>query len=92
MPYLLSFLVACLAAGITLGALVAIGATNGYENLLIIALLTLTVSWTTAFVMTRRLGKAIVASAAWTLLVVGGGFALIYALFASVCGLDPSAC
>jgi hypothetical protein len=92
MPYILSFLVACLAAAITLGALVAIGATNGYENLLIIALITLNVGSTTAFVMTRRLRKAILASAVWTLLGVGGGFALVYALFASMCGLDPSAC
>ena len=92
MPYILSFLVAVLTAGITWGAVLAIGGTDAYEKLVIVAVSTLICSTATAFVMTWRLGRAVVASALWTLIIVGGGFALIYALLGAVCGYDRSAC
>jgi hypothetical protein len=92
MAYVFSFVVAAGTAAATLTALVATGETSGYENVVIVTLVTLVFAFATAFGMTRRARAAVIASALFTVIVVAGGFGLLYALFASLCGSDPSAC
>lgn len=73
-------------------ALVALGGTNGYENLVIVSVLTLLTTFATAYGMSRRADIAVLLSALCTLITVGGGFALLYSLFSSLRGSNPSAC
>jgi hypothetical protein len=73
-------------------ALVALGGTNGYENLVIVSVLTLLTTFATACGMSRRADIAVLLSALCTLITVGGCFALLYALFSSLCGSNTSAC
>jgi hypothetical protein len=93
MPYIVSFLVAVMTSGITLGALVAAGGErNGSTNIVIVTLATLAITFASHFVLTRRITSAAGTSVLFTVIVVGGGLLILRALFASVCGLDPSAC
>ena len=83
--------------GVTTGivstiALVALGETNGYENLLVVSVLTLVTTFATAYGMTGRVTFALLVSSLCTLLTVGVGFALIYIFFSWVCGSHPSSC
>jgi hypothetical protein len=73
-------------------ALVALGETNGYENLLIVSALTLVTTFATAYGMSRRVHFALLVSSLCTLITVGGGFAVIYIFFSWACGSNPSAC
>jgi len=84
--------VAAATALISIIALVALGATNGSQNLVIVSLVTLLTTFTTAYGMTKRGDVALLLSSFCTLVTVGVGFALLYALFSSLCGSDPSAC
>jgi hypothetical protein len=73
-------------------ALVALGETNGYENLLIVSVLMLLTTFATAYGMTGRITFALLVSSLCTLLTVGVGFALSYIFFSWMCGSHPSAC
>ncbi len=84
--------VAATTALISIIALVAVGGTNAYENLVIVSVLTLLTTFTTAYGMTRRANVAMLLSSLCTLLTVGGGFAVLYALFSSLCGSNSSDC
>ncbi len=84
--------VASTTALISIIALVAVGGTNAYENLVIVSVLTLLTTFTTAYGMTRRANVAMLLSSLCTLLTVGGGFAVLYALFSSLCGSNSSDC
>jgi hypothetical protein len=84
--------VAVVTASISISALVAVGEANGYENLVIVSVLTLLTTFATAYGMTRRASLAVLVSSLCTLLTVGGGFAVLYALSSSLCGSNPSAC
>jgi hypothetical protein len=91
MTYLVSFFCVAATSAITLIALVAIGKTNGVENLLIVALAAFSCSFAVSARVTRR-RSALITSAVSTLIVVGGGFGLLYALFSWGCAAHPSSC
>jgi len=76
---------------ISIFALVALGTTNAYENLVIVSALTLLTTSATTYGLTKRADLAMLVSLC-TLITVGGGFALIYIFFSWACGSDPSAC
>lgn len=90
--YLLGFIVAIASAGGMLGLLVALGRTNAPENVLLIALVTLTLTFATALGATGSARRALIASSVFTCIVLGVGWVLLYALVAAVCGLSPSSC
>ena len=84
--------VAAATTVISILALVALGTTNEYENLLIVSALTLLTTSATTYSITRRADLAMMVSSLCTLITVGSGFALIYIFFSWACGSDPSAC
>jgi hypothetical protein len=90
MAVVASVVVAATTALISIIALVALGGTNGYENL--VSVLTLLTTFTTAYGITRRVDVAVLLSSLCTVITVGAGFALVYALFSSLCGSNPSSC
>jgi hypothetical protein len=92
MAWVLSLLVASLTGGTTLAVVIASGGTSGGENIVIVSLTTLVLSSAAAFLTMRRLGSAILTGALSTFIVVGAGWAVLYAFFDFLCGLDPSAC
>jgi hypothetical protein len=87
-----TFVVALAAAGFSLWTLVAVGKTDGRENLALIVVVTFALAFAAAVGITKRIEMAAAAATLVTLFIVGGGFALLYALYASWCGADPSAC
>jgi hypothetical protein len=84
--------VAALTGGLLLWLLVAIGKTNGYENLFILVAATFMATFVATLGMTKQPRMTAIVSALLTAIVVGGGFAVLYALFASICGSHPSSC
>jgi hypothetical protein len=92
MTFAASLGVGATTALLSIYARVALGGTNGYENLVIVSVLTLLTTSATAYGMSRRADIAVLLSALCTLITVGGGFALLYALFSSLCRSNPSAC
>jgi VIT1/CCC1 family predicted Fe2+/Mn2+ transporter len=91
-PYLFCFIVALASAGGMLGLLVAVGRTNALQNLLLIALVTLVLTFATALGVTGSTRSALIASSVFTCVVLGVGWGLLYAFFAAVCGASPSSC
>jgi hypothetical protein len=92
MPFVASLGVAAATTLISILALVALGTTNAYENLVIVSALTLLTTSATTYGLTRRADLAMLVSSLCTLITVGGGFALIYIFFSWACGSHPSAC
>lgn len=92
MAFVASLGVAAATTLISIFALVALGTTNAYENLVIVSALTLFTTSATTYGITKRADLAMLVSSVCTLITVGGGFALIYIFFSWACGSDPSAC
>ena len=92
MAVVASVCVAVTTALVSIIALVALGGTDAYENLVIVSLLTLLTTFTTAYRITRRVDVAVRLSSLCTVITVGAGFAVVYALFSSLCGSNPSSC
>jgi hypothetical protein len=84
--------VAFVTAGVVLLLLVAAAKTNGYENIAIVASVVFVATFSAVLAMSGRLRLAAGLSGLLTCLTVGGGFAIIYAFFAHVCGAHPSSC
>jgi hypothetical protein len=91
-PYLFCFIVAIATAGGMLGLLLAIGRTNAPQNVLLIALVTLVLTFATALRVTGSTRSALIASSVFTCIVLGVGWVLLYAFSAAVCGASPSSC
>ena len=81
-----SLAVAMVIGALSLWLLVALGRTNGYENLVIVALCTFSGAFLAGLTIAKRVTTAALVSVVSTCIVVGGGFALLYAIFASLCG------
>jgi uncharacterized sodium:solute symporter family permease YidK len=88
--FIVSLLVAAVTAGLTIWLLVAFGRTNGFENLVIVTLVIFGATFLAALGMAKRIGTAALVSALLTTGVVGGGFALLYAVYANLCGSSGS--
>ncbi len=91
MAVVASVCVAATTALVSIIALVALGGTDAYENLVIVSVLTLLTTFTTAY-HNRRVDVAVLLSSLCTVITVGAGFAVVYALFSSLCGSNPSSC
>jgi len=78
--------VAAAIGALSIWFLAALGKTNGYENLLIVALSTFAAAYFATLGVTKRPTTAALVSFVSTGVVVGAGFALLYAIFASLCG------
>ena len=87
-----TFAVALVAASLSLWGLLEVGKTDGRENLVLIALATFAFGFAAAVAIAMRVDIAAATAGLVTLFVVGGGFALIYALYSSLCGSHPSSC
>jgi hypothetical protein len=72
--------------------LVAAAKTNGYQNIAIVASVVFVATFSAVLAVSGQLRLAAGLSAFLTFLTVGGGFAIIYAFFAHVCGAHPSSC
>jgi hypothetical protein len=92
MAVVASVCVAATTALVSIIALVAVGGTDAYENLVIVSVLTLLTTFTTAYGITRRTNVAVLLSSLCTVITVGAGFAVVYTLFSSLCGSNPSSC
>lgn len=92
MTFVASLGVAAATTLISILALLALGTTNAYENLVIVSALSLLTTSATTYGLTRRADLAMLVSSLCTLITVGGGFALIYIFFSRACGSHPSAC
>ena len=87
-----TFAVALVAASLSLWGLLEVGKTDGRENLVLIALATFALGFAAALAVAKRVDIAAATAGLVTLFVGGGGFALIYALYSSLCGSHPSSC
>jgi hypothetical protein len=81
-----SLFVAGVTAGLTIWLLVASGGTSGYENLITVTVVTFAASFAVALAAAKALRQALVVSVVVTAMVVGGGFAALYAIYANLCG------
>jgi hypothetical protein len=91
-PYVISYVVGVIAAGVTLGLLVATRRTSAIENVLLVAVVTLSVTFATAFGMTGHVRRSVIASSLLTFAILAIGWGLIYAFAAATCGMHPSDC
>lgn len=89
--YAFSFVVAGATAGITLAILAAVGG-DGFANVVIVTVLTLAVTYVMTLRMTSSPQEAVIASMVATAIVVGVGYVLLYAIYDSSCGSNPSSC
>jgi len=80
--------VAAATGALTIGLLVADGRTSSYENLVITTFVTFTATFFAALGVAKRMRTAALVSMVLTAVVVGGGFALIYAVYSNLCGSD----
>jgi hypothetical protein len=91
-PYVVSYVVGLLTAGVTWGLLAAIGRTSSLQDILLIAVATLSATFATAFGMTGRARGSAIASSLLTFTILGVGLGLLYAFAVALCGAHSSDC
>jgi hypothetical protein len=91
-PYVISYVVGLITAGVTWGLLAAIGRTSGLQDILLIAVATLSVTFATALGMTRHARRSAIVSSLLTLTILGVGLGLLYAFAVAICGAHSSDC